>query len=231
MKLRELAYLLDGTTLQLRLKYSAKKNIILRPLAPDILSINLPPRYSAKQLAAWLAGNEAVLRRLRTRAATLPSEQSDDDSLPEQLYYLGSRLPLQPTAEAYGIRPTGSALLVGNRLSKTLLKQWLRQQAAAVLLPALAAHGRELGLSFEHSALSDAKGFWGVCRGRRIRLNWRLIGAPGWVADYVCIHELCHLVEANHSPAFWRLVEAATPHTAAAKQWLKRHGRELFVLG
>ena len=63
-----------------------------------------------------------------------------------------------------------------------------------------------------------------------IRLNWRLIGAPDFVADYVCIHELCHLPHPNHSQQFWARVNRHTPHTAAAKQWLKQHGQALFVL-
>ena len=80
-------------------------------------------------------------------------------------------------------------------------------------------------------ALSKARTFWGVCRTHTgIRLNWRLIGAPEWVVDYVCVHELCHLSHANHSPAFWALVNRHTPHTQAAKTWLRQHGQALFVL-
>jgi len=64
-----------------------------------------------------------------------------------------------------------------------------------------------------------------------IRLNWRLIGAPDYVADYICIHELCHLPHHDHSPQFWATVNRLTPHTQAAEKWLKAHGRELFALG
>jgi predicted metal-dependent hydrolase len=43
---------------------------------------------------------------------------------------------------------------------------------------------------------------------RRIRLSLRLSKVPAWVRDYVILHELAHLVHADHSPAFWRLVQA-----------------------
>ena len=94
-----------------------------------------------------------------------------------------------------------------------------------------AAHAQRLQLIPEHTARSRAKTFWGVCRCRNIRLNWRLIGAPEYVADYVCVHELAHLRHPNHSPVFWAAVEQHTPHRAAATAWLKQHGRELFLLG
>lgn len=39
-----------------------------------------------------------------------------------------------------------------------------------------------------------------------IRLSHRLAEMPGWVRDYVLIHEMAHLEEANHGPRFWKLV-------------------------
>jgi predicted metal-dependent hydrolase len=50
---------------------------------------------------------------------------------------------------------------------------------------------------------------WGSCTpsDRSIRLSTRLQGMPGWVVDYVLVHELAHLVEAGHGTAFWTLVD------------------------
>ena len=56
--------------------------------------------------------------------------------------------------------------------------------------------------------VSNQQRQWGSCTpsDRSIRLSDRLAGFPGWVVDYVIVHELAHLVEADHGPAFWKLV-------------------------
>ena len=53
--------------------------------------------------------------------------------------------------------------------------------------------------------------------------------APEEVLRYVVIHELCHLIEFNHSARFWSLVENQMPDYEAWKKWLKSHGSELGV--
>ena len=49
---------------------------------------------------------------------------------------------------------------------------------------------------------------WGSCTPStgRIRISDRVAGFPPWVIDYVIVHELVHLVVADHSPDFWQLV-------------------------
>ena len=113
-----------------------------------------------------------------------------------------------------------------------LLATFLKRQAQSYLLPRLEHHARATQLFPASSSLTSAKTFWGVCRKTTgIRLNWRLVGAPEYVADYVCIHELCHLAHADHSRAFWALTRRFAPYADEAKQWLKDRGRELFILG
>jgi predicted metal-dependent hydrolase len=54
---------------------------------------------------------------------------------------------------------------------------------------------------------------------RSIRLSHKLEGMPGWVVDYVILHEMAHLIEPSHNAAFWRLLESY-PDTARAKAFL-----------
>lgn len=69
--------------------------------------------------------------------------------------------------------------------------------------------------------VSNQEQRWGSCTpdDGTIRLSDRMAGFPTWVIDYVIVHELAHLVEAAHSPAFWQLVEAY-PLTERARGFL-----------
>ncbi|HLC81444.1 MAG TPA: M48 family metallopeptidase [Candidatus Nanoarchaeia archaeon] len=65
---------------------------------------------------------------------------------------------------------------------------------------------------------------WGSCSNSgNINISTRIIFAPGEIIDYVCIHELAHLQEKNHSPKFWKLVEQALPDYKEKQKWLKEN--------
>jgi predicted metal-dependent hydrolase len=57
--------------------------------------------------------------------------------------------------------------------------------------------------------------------------SWRLIMAWPEVLDYVAAHEVAHLAQMNHSPAFWREVERIYGDWQSPRKWLRDHGHEL----
>jgi predicted metal-dependent hydrolase len=73
---------------------------------------------------------------------------------------------------------------------------------------------------------------WGSCThgSGRIRIHWAMMLMPPGIVDYVLVHELVHLIEPNHSSAFWLRVERAMPDFRRRKQWLVEHGAERIVL-
>ena len=80
-------------------------------------------------------------------------------------------------------------------------------------------------------ALSSAGTRWGSCTvAGNIRLNWKLVHYPLALLDYVVVHELAHLREMNHSPAFWAVVGEVFPDYDGAKAALKKRSVEMPVL-
>ena len=69
---------------------------------------------------------------------------------------------------------------------------------------------------------------WGSCSNiGNINISTRLLFAPDDVLEYVCIHELAHRIEQNHSEKFWELVKKAMPNYKEKEKWLKEHGNGL----
>ena len=87
-----------------------------------------------------------------------------------------------------------------------------------------------LGVAYARIQVRDQRTRWGSCSPRgTLSFNWRLALAPYEVLDYVVVHELAHLREANHSPRFWRLVESRRPGWREQRAWLREHGPELLA--
>jgi predicted metal-dependent hydrolase len=105
----------------------------------------------------------------------------------------------------------------------------LRAKAAAELPPQLLALAARHGLAVNRVTIRNQRSRWGSCSSRgHITLNFRLMLMPPEVREYILIHELMHLKQANHSIRFWRCVEAACPGFREAERWLKKHGPSLF---
>lgn len=110
------------------------------------------------------------------------------------------------------------------------LKQSLSKLALGRIRDRLAFYAPRLGVQFGRVTIRDQKTRWGSCSSKHnLNFNWKLIMAPHEALDYVVIHELCHLIEFNHSPRFWKLVESQLPEYAVWKKWLRDHGPELGV--
>ena len=87
-----------------------------------------------------------------------------------------------------------------------------------------------IGVKPTRIQIRDQRSRWGSCSTRgTLSFNWRLVLAPFDVLDYVVVHELCHLREANHSLRFWGLVEQRRPDWRAQRDWLHEHGPELLA--
>jgi predicted metal-dependent hydrolase len=112
------------------------------------------------------------------------------------------------------------------------LTDWFKQEAQADLVARTAIHAANLGVTVKAVRLRSQASRWGSCSSLgNINYNWRLVLAPPFVLDYVAAHEVAHLLEMNHSPAFWAVVKRTLPEMEKGRAWLKAHGRQLMAHG
>lgn len=144
----------------------------------------------------------------------------------------GVALRLTP-APVRGVRIDGDALLLPQRgRPGTVTANWLKLRARARMLDAVDRYAAALGTAARRPParlrLADPRGRWGSCSSAGdIMLSWRLILAPPVVLDYVAAHEVAHLAQMNHSPAFWAEVARLMPDHAVHRDWLRRNGSAL----
>ncbi len=116
----------------------------------------------------------------------------------------------------------------GVRKREEALREWYIGRAKEKLPPRVRLHARALGVDVRIIKVVDSRFRWGSCTLKNnINVNWRLIKAPMFVIDYVIVHELAHLIEANHTPRFWNIVRVQVPAMEKARGWLKEHGQLL----
>ncbi|HEY0276496.1 MAG TPA: SprT family zinc-dependent metalloprotease [Paenirhodobacter sp.] len=112
-----------------------------------------------------------------------------------------------------------------------LLLAFLKHCARLRLQAATERHAATLGRGFRKITLRDTRSRWGSCaQDGSLSYSWRLIMAPPSVLDYVAAHEVAHLAEMNHSPAFWAVVRRLRPDYADDRAWLKAEGARLQAI-
>jgi predicted metal-dependent hydrolase len=80
------------------------------------------------------------------------------------------------------------------------------------------------GYTYQKVFIRNTHTRWGTCSSRgNISFNWRIVNLSPALQDYVVVHELCHLKQLNHSPAFWTLVSETIPDWKARRQALKKY--------
>ena len=105
---------------------------------------------------------------------------------------------------------------------------FLKVLARDRLAAACDRHATRLGRPYTRLTLRDTRSRWGSCaHDGALMFSWRLVMAPPSVLDYVAAHEVAHLAQMNHSPAFWAVVEQLYPRWQTQRAWLHSEGQAL----
>lgn len=106
----------------------------------------------------------------------------------------------------------------------------LYRQAKLVLPERARYYADLLGVDYGRITIRCQKTRWGSCSAKKnLNFNCLLMLAPPEVADSVVAHEVCHLLEMNHSDRFYRLVLRICPDYHRRNRWLKENGKLLMA--
>ena len=232
--------LLSGHRVGFELRRSRRRSIGF-VVAADGLSVSAPRWVGVAEIEAALREKAAwILKKLqeqRERAARLDAarvEWREGGTVP----FLGETVILVLDARTTGaVLHTAAETLPGvphltlhlglpqtaePEQIRDAVQSWLQRQARRIFEERCTHFAKALGVRMTRLSLSSAATRWGSASADgSIRLNWRLVhfGLP--VIDYVVTHELAHLREMNHGPAFWDVVRSALPDYEQARGVLR----------
>ena len=157
----------------------------------------------------------------------------------ESFSYLGRQHPLKIETGRYPLIKLHQDELVVSVRDKTadnapaikqLLIKWYKQQAESELTAKTERYAGIIGVKPASITIKSFKARWGSCSiSGGIQYNWKIIIAPDRIVDYVVIHELCHILHHNHSPAFWAAVARHCQEYRDRGAWLKMNGARLEI--
>jgi predicted metal-dependent hydrolase len=220
-------------------RHPRARRYVLRLLPDGTPRVTIPRRGSQREAERFLLAQHAWIDRQRASLVERLAKR------PPRTWAVGHQVLVRGVALAVR-RGFGAAPGEQVRLHEDSLVVWARDpdassdlrgivtmwlwRLARVELPArLRTLAAQHDLDVKAVSVRNQRTRWGSCAPNgRISLNWRLVQTPDSVRDYVLIHELMHLRQANHSKRFWRLVAAACPGYQSARQWLKGHERLLL---
>ena len=112
------------------------------------------------------------------------------------------------------------------------VSDFLKAEALRLVRPMAFEMSAAIGKTPTRITVRALKSRWGSCSSARdLSFSWRLILAPAEILTYVVAHEVAHLAQMNHSPAFWDVVGQLHPGYRPHRRWLKANGSDLFRYG
>lgn len=190
----------------IRARKSLLKPEIIRS-SRKTLGLEVTPEGMIRIRAPYGVSEDVILRFLESKSAWIQKSLAKVRARQEQL---------KEEEAQYG------------KLTEAELKV-LKMQAEEVFPARAAFYAGKMGISYGRITIRRQKTRWGSCSQRgNLNFNCLLMMAPPGVVDYVVVHELCHRIEMNHSPRFWKLVGEVYPNYDRWKRWLKENGGRLM---
>ena len=202
------------------------------------LLLHAPAGISADALAAWAWSKRGwVFRKLAEKHLLLPASPSKEFVTGEGFDYLGRHYRLQLTDD-----PPGTAVKLERgrlRMPRTqadaddraeAVMRWYRQRGATWLPRRIRPWAERMGLRPGDLDVRDLGYRWGsLGKGDRLNIHWAAMQLPVSLLDYVIVHELAHIEQPRHTPAFWATVERALPDYDQRRTRLATTGTTLWL--
>ncbi len=214
--------IIDGENYSYRIRISRKAKYARLNITPDNgLTLVLPKNVDVKSSE----------RILRTKKDWLKKHYSFVQKKKDEYFYCGKKIDLEVQYDIFrkniALRYEKKRLIISapqqyQGSGGEFYLEWLRFRAEDYIPRRVKMFADKYEFKYRKVSIRQQKTRWGSCSSNgNLSFNAKLMAMNKKVIDYVIVHELCHLIEMNHSKNFWRLVEEIMPDYKAIKKKLK----------
>jgi predicted metal-dependent hydrolase len=224
---------MEGFPFQVEVIRTDRKRSASISLSNDLVKVTVPSTLSDNRIRDLVRKRTPWIKKKLQEQSVRPTIPPREYISGETVTYLGKNYRLkvlrgdQPSIKlrrGYVEATVTKTDIDPKKTIRSLLEHWYRSLAEKRLDEKTVRLAGVIGVNPASVTVKNYKSRWGSCSTKGdISYNWRIILAPHSIVDYVVVHELCHMLEHNHSSKYWKHVERHVPNWRECKEWLKLH--------
>lgn len=203
---------------------SSRKTLSLTVDKDGNLIVRAPYKFPKSRIEEFIKEKSHWIEKHSAAASQRTDMQNKRLALPPSELPLFGKLSPVSCEKPYGY--IDGCIHIPENMTLEALLPYLGRLYTAIaketLIPRTYAAAERMGFEISAVRITGAKTRWGSCSAQRsINLSRMLVAADPDLIDYVIVHELCHTIHMDHSPAFWQLVEKFIPDHRERREALK----------
>ena len=230
---------IGNVSLEMLIERTKRKKTISLQVKDNKLVIKAPRNVSRKNIDDVIQRKQKWIKQraiLNFEEQTLRNRKFIDN---EKFYFRGNEYHLSLIlGSEEDVKIVDGLLLVtckddgamGSKDVKSLIEGFYLRESAKILNTRTNEFAKKMKVQPTGITVKNYVSKWGSCTSKnKISYNWRIIMAPDCIVDYLIIHELCHIIEHNHSKNFWHHVETHCKDFQKKRKWLRENGHMLVL--
>jgi len=208
--------------------YAKRKTIGIEITNGGKIIVKAPLYFSRKDIENFVYRHRRWIQKRFERIADLKKNYPRKFIPGEGFFYLGRKFELysKNDQDAPLIFDNGFYIREGELCgAKELFIKWYKERAKEFVENSVLKFSKRCGVEYRSVKITSAESRWGSCSKKgNLNFSYRIAMLPTFAIDYVVVHELCHIIEFNHSKAFYGLVEKVLPDYRKSARYLKENG-------
>ena len=225
--------------LEVQIERTNRKRTISLQVKDNKLIVKAPTTASRQSLDDLIQRKQSWIKKraiLNVEERKLRNRKFIDN---EKFYFKGNEYRLSlilggkeevKISEGFLIVTCKDDRAMGSKEVKTFIEDWYVRESTKILNTRTYEFAKKMKVEPSAITVKNYASKWGSCTAsNKISYNWRIIMAPDCIVDYLIIHELCHIIEHNHSKNFWYQVGKYCEDFKKKRKWLRENGHKLVL--